>query len=84
MRPISDLAIPAGKTVKLAPGGYHVMLIGLKQALTAGEHASATLTFEKAGKVEVDAVVVKPGAGMPDGHAMDHGMGNMPGMAPAK
>ena len=84
MRPISDLAIPAGKTVTLAPGGYHVMLIGLKQALTAGEHAPVTLTFEKAGKVEVDAVVVKPGGAMPDGHSMDHGMGNMPAMAPAK
>ena len=54
------------------------------RAAPAGEHAPVTLTFEKAGKVEVDAVVVKPGGAMPDGHSMDHGMGNMPAMAPAK
>ena len=88
MRPVAGLSIPAGATVKLAPGGYHVMMMGLKQPLTAGGRATVTLTFEKAGQVEVEAEVVKPGAGAPEGHSMDHnmghGMGNMPGMTPSK
>jgi periplasmic copper chaperone A len=90
MRPVAGLAIPAGATVKLAPGGYHVMLIGLKQTLTVGDHTQITLTFEKAGEVSVEASVVRPGAGGPAGHGMDHdmskmpNMGNMPRMAPAK
>lgn len=86
MRPVAGLDIPAGATVKLAPGGYHVMLMGLKQKLTVGGHMPLTLTFEKAGKVEVEASVVKPGAGAPASHdpGMGHGVGNMPGMTPAK
>ncbi len=92
MRSVAGLDIPAGATVKLAPGGYHIMLIGVKQPLTAGGHVPVTLTFEKAGKLEVEASVVKPGAGAPAGHSMGsgmghemgHGMGNMPGMTPAK
>ncbi len=41
--------IPAGKTVQLAPGGYHVMLMGLKAPLKAGESFEITLVFEHAG-----------------------------------
>lgn len=47
------LAIPAGATVALKPGGWHIMLMGLKQPLRAGDHFPATLTFKKAGKVTV-------------------------------
>lgn len=83
MRPVDGLDIPAGGTVRLAPGGYHIMLMGLKHGLTAGGQAAATLTFEKAGNVDVTASVVKAGAGAPGGHG-SHGMGQMPGMAPAK
>ncbi|QEL57409.1 copper chaperone PCu(A)C [Chromobacterium paludis] len=50
-----------GKTVKFAPGSYHVMLMGLKQPLKAGDHFPLTLKFEKAGSVTVD-VVVQDGA----------------------
>lgn len=54
MSPVMDgLPIPAGETVVLAPGGYHIMLIGLKQDLKAGETFEMTLTFEKAGEVEL-------------------------------
>lgn len=92
MRQLGILDIPAGTTVKLAPGGYHVMLLGLKQTVLVGEHIPVTLTFEKAGDVKVEANVVKPGAGAPAshdmkapmGHGMGSGMGNMPGMTPAK
>ncbi|HJV68171.1 copper chaperone PCu(A)C [Ideonella sp.] len=42
--PVLDL--PAGKTVELKPGGYHVMLMGLKQQLKAGDQVPLTLTIE--------------------------------------
>src|SRR4029078_12271937 len=47
------LAIEPGKTVKLAPGGYHLMLQELKGPFKEGEKVPVTLTFEKAGKVAV-------------------------------
>jgi len=47
------LKIPAGSTVALKPGGWHIMLMGLKQPLRAGDHYPATLTFKKAGKVTI-------------------------------
>ena len=54
MRPLADgLEIPAGKTVVLAPGGFHIMFMGLKQTLVEGETITVTLTFEKAGTVDV-------------------------------
>ena len=57
MQPIERLEIPAGATVELKPGSYHIMLIGLKQELKAGETIEITLTFEKAGDVKVTAEV---------------------------
>ena len=54
MRPLAEgLEIPAGETVVLAPGGFHIMFMGLKQALVEGETITVTLTFEKAGTVDV-------------------------------
>ncbi len=47
------LPVPAGETVSLKPGGYHVMFMDLKQQLKIGEKHKVMLTFEKAGKVEV-------------------------------
>jgi hypothetical protein len=77
MRPIASLPVAPGKPVTLAPGGYHIMLTGLKHALVAGTSFPVTLTFAKAGKVETTASVEKAGAAMP---GMDHGsMGNMSG-----
>ena len=46
MRPMNALALPAGKMVELKPGGYHVMLVDLTQALKAGETIPLTLTFQ--------------------------------------
>lgn len=55
MRMLTDgVDIPAGDEVKLAPGGLHLMLIGLKQPLKEGDSFKGTLTFEKAGTVDVD------------------------------
>lgn len=54
MAPLPDgLPIPAGETVVLEPGGYHIMLIGLTQDLIAGESFELDLTFETAGKIEL-------------------------------
>lgn len=50
MRPVSALAVPAGKTVELKPGGYHVMLMGLKQQLKAGDSVPLSLVVEGAGR----------------------------------
>ncbi|WP_095084761.1 copper chaperone PCu(A)C [Mesorhizobium sophorae] len=69
MRPVAGgLEIPAGGKVALAPGGYHLMFIGLKRQPKQGETFSATLTFEKAGTVSVDFAVEGMG-GATDDHA---------------
>ncbi|WP_439573342.1 DUF1775 domain-containing protein [Phreatobacter sp.] len=55
MRNLPDgLEIPAGQTVELKPGGYHVMFMGLRQPLTEGQVVKATLTFARAGTIEID------------------------------
>ena len=57
MQPIASLKIPAGGSVELKPGSYHIMLIGLNQELKVGDTIEITLTFEKAGDVKVTAEV---------------------------
>ena len=55
MRPVKGgLEIKPGETVELKPGSFHVMFVGLKKPLSAGDHFKATLVFEKAGTVNVD------------------------------
>jgi len=49
--------VPANGTLTLAPGGLHIMLLGIKQPLTVGQKVSVTLNFEKAGKVVVEAEI---------------------------
>ena len=46
MRAVEALALPAGQTVALKPGSYHVMLMGLKAPIKAGETVPLTLTLE--------------------------------------
>lgn len=48
------LPVPAGETVELKPGGYHVMFIGLAAPFEAGKAFKGKLVFEKAGPVEVE------------------------------
>ncbi|HLG84181.1 MAG TPA: copper chaperone PCu(A)C [Bradyrhizobium sp.] len=63
MRPVDKgLTIDPGKTVKLAPGGYHLMMMDLKSALKQGDKEPVTLEFEKAGKVTVSLDVEGVGA----------------------
>lgn len=65
------LVIPAGQSVSLAPGGYHLMFMDLTGPLVEGQSITVTLTFEKAGAVEVQLPVGSPAA---RGPAMDHSM----------
>ena len=75
MRELPDgLVIPAHKSVTLAPGGMHLMFVGLKHALTKGETVKATLTFAHAGQVAVDMPVMAIGA---NGHGDAHEMKGM-------
>jgi len=55
MRRIEKIEVPAGKTVTLKPGGLHVMLIGLKEALEPGAMVHLTLTFDDGSKSHVMA-----------------------------
>ena len=68
MRPLDKgLTIEPGKTVKLAPGGLHLMLEDLKGPLKQGDKVPVTLEFEKAGKVQVSLDVQGVGAQGPAG-----------------
>ena len=65
------IEIPAGATVTLAPGGLHLMFMQLKEPLVEGTRVPVTLTFEKAGTVEVEVEIGGIAAKEP---AMDHSM----------
>jgi copper(I)-binding protein len=68
MRPLDKgLTIEPGKTVKLAPGGYHLMMLDLKSPLKQGDKVPVTLEFEKAGKVTLSLDVQGVGAQAPAG-----------------
>ena len=66
--------VPAGGMALLKPGGFHIMFIGLKNALKAGDKIALTLVFEKAGEKTLDMMVVPIGkkAKMMDHSKMDH------------
>lgn len=78
MRRVDAIDVPAGQTVTLSPGGYHLMLMGLKKPLEEGGKLNLTLVFEKAGEIEVTAPIEPIGAKGPGGagdthHGADHG-----------
>ena len=68
------LEIKPGETVELKPGSHHLMFVGLKQPVAQGNRLKGTLTFEKAGTIEVDFVAQPIGAqtGQHDGHPPSH------------
>ena len=74
MRRVADLTIPAAGELAMAPGGIHLMLMGLTAQLKPGERLPLTLAFEKAGTIAVEAEVRPIGAEAPedghDGHSM--------------
>lgn len=68
MRPLPDgIAIGPGETIRLAPGGDHIMFVDLRRPLAAGESIAVTLHFERAGARAV------PFAVRPAGHVPHHG-----------
>ncbi len=63
MRELADgLPIPAGKTVVLKPGGYHIMFMQLKAPLVEGKTVEVTLKFAKAGEVTLPLAIMAPDA----------------------
>jgi copper(I)-binding protein len=69
MRQVKDIAVPAGGSVELKPGGLHLMFMNIKAPLTAGESVPVKLKFAKAGEVEVKMPVNAMGQ---SGGAMKH------------
>lgn len=57
MRPVPSLLIPSGELVRLAPGGYHLMLFGVQNTLEDGDEYSIRLLFEGCSEVEIKAPV---------------------------
>lgn len=71
MRPLGEgIEVPAGGEVELRPGSYHIMFLDLSAAPKEGERFTGTLTFEKAGTVEVWFAVEAMGGHA--GHGEDH------------
>lgn len=60
MEPQEKVSINARSKVVFEPGGLHVMLVGLKQDLHAGDTIRLTLNFEKAGAITLDVPVKEP------------------------
>ena len=75
MRAIPALDLPAGKTVELKPGGYHVMLMDLKAPLAKGATVPLTLVFKDAQGAESQMQLQVPVAAQAPGAAAGHGMG---------
>ena len=74
MRPVQGIEVKPGQTVELKSGSYHLMLTGLKQPLKQGDKIKGTLTFEKAGPVDIEYTVEAMRGAAPGGAGMkmDH------------
>ena len=76
MRAVKALDLPAGKSVELKPGGYHIMLMDLKQQMKEGDTVAVTLVVEgkdkKRSTIEVKAPVRPLAAPAAMGHDMKH------------
>jgi copper(I)-binding protein len=69
MRPVpGGLPIPTKSSVKLEPGGYHLMFLTLTRPLKEGDAFPGTLNFERAGEVKVTFQVLGMGAQAPEHH----------------
>ena len=69
MQKLGQVTVPAGGRVAFAPGGYHLMLMGLTKALNPGDAVPATLTFASGAKVKASFVV---GSGPPAAEQHHH------------
>ncbi len=79
MRAVKDgIEIKPGSSLEFKPGGYHIMLLGLKKTLEAGATAPLTITLAKAGAISMEIKVEKTAPGAAEAHPMDmHGMKGM-------
>ncbi len=73
MRQVEKIDLPAGQSVKLQPGGLHVMMIGLQRDLVPGEQIDLALVFEDGSKLQLKVPVVKLQMKMQDA-GMQHKM----------
>ncbi|MCS7222768.1 MAG: copper chaperone PCu(A)C [Anaerolineae bacterium] len=60
MQPVERVEVPARGWVELTPGGYHIMLIGLRRELRPGERFPISLRFEQGGEITIDVEVRQP------------------------
>ena len=58
MRPVDQLTVPAGEVVRLEPGGYHLMLMGLKRAMKSGSTVQIRLAFASGTRISVEFPVL--------------------------
>lgn len=72
MRALTSLPIPAGKSVQLEPGGYHVMLLELTGPLPEGSRVPLTLTFSDAAGKRSSQTVNATVRALTGGHPMKH------------
>jgi len=75
MRAIAGLDLPAAQAVELRPGGYHVMLMQLRQPLNAGERVAITLVFEDANRQRFTQTIEAPVLPLGAAAAGAHGHG---------
>lgn len=74
MRHLQSVEVPAQGGVSFEPGGLHVMLVGLKEPLVAGESFPLTLGFQEAGEIEVKVEITAGGMSGHSGHGnLKHG-----------
>ena len=71
MRPLEAVEVAPGEPTVFKPGGLHIMLMGLRQPLKEGETFPLVLTFQRAGRIEVEAMVLKATSMGYDAH-MEH------------
>lgn len=69
MEMVESVQVPSGSTVKLEPGGMHIMLIGLEEPIKSGDKVEVELVFENEGSVKVEAEVLGIGD---DAHQHHH------------
>lgn len=73
MRPVEHIEIKAKGQTALKPGSYHIMLIGLKQALNEGDLVPLTLSFDDGSTLQIKAPVRKILPTAPTATGMNHG-----------
>lgn len=84
MRHVDGIKLSGGQSLALKPGGYHLMLMDLKQPLKQGGKLPLTLVFEKAGEVTVEATIAPIGAMGPAADGVASHSGHDASPAPTK